>query len=432
MTRRAFFDTNVLLHADDLDAGDKRVRARALLRDALVANEGVLSTQVLQEFFVVATRKPGHEAATARRKVDLLARGGKRLALLLLASAFAGGAHDATGGPAARPRIVLLRSATFDAGHVPRGQTITFVLPLRNDGDTDLEITPPRRRGAEAQQVASRPQHVAPGKELDLRVTAETTFLRGPVTILFTSTSNDPAMPIVAIELHAVVDAFVDILPSERVVLERFHDEDKRTTMRIVSREPGELVVREVRAAGDPLGHELRRISPTEFELETWAPRGTAPGTSGGTLTIVTNSAHEPEREVHVTCTIKGRLAVSGALSFPATNLRPPGQDDVTRVLTITHVDGTAFTLTSARAASTRDGDADPNVDAIWQCAGASCRVSVTQRGGAGDTGLLGSLALTSNLPGEPAVHIPLQVEPSCRPRTGKSGPPLPCPPPLR
>lgn len=32
---RQFLDTNVLLYADDLDAGEKRQRARAVLRDAL-------------------------------------------------------------------------------------------------------------------------------------------------------------------------------------------------------------------------------------------------------------------------------------------------------------------------------------------------------------------------------------------------------------
>jgi len=70
---RRFLDTNVLLYADDLDAGDKRTRAQALLREAMASGEGVVSTQVLQEFFVIATRKLGVEPATARRKVELLA-----------------------------------------------------------------------------------------------------------------------------------------------------------------------------------------------------------------------------------------------------------------------------------------------------------------------------------------------------------------------
>ena len=70
---RRFLDTNILLYADDLDAGSKHEQARRVLRDALTAGEGVVSTQVLQEFFVVSTRKLGVEPATARRKVELLA-----------------------------------------------------------------------------------------------------------------------------------------------------------------------------------------------------------------------------------------------------------------------------------------------------------------------------------------------------------------------
>jgi predicted nucleic acid-binding protein len=74
MTERRFLDTNVLVYADDLDAGPKCSRAREILREALEAGTGVTSTQVLQEFFVVSTRKLGVPADVARRKVELLAR----------------------------------------------------------------------------------------------------------------------------------------------------------------------------------------------------------------------------------------------------------------------------------------------------------------------------------------------------------------------
>lgn len=70
---RRFLDTNVLVYADDLDAGAKRETARQILMDALGSGEGVLSTQVLQEFFVISTGKLGVESALARRKVELLA-----------------------------------------------------------------------------------------------------------------------------------------------------------------------------------------------------------------------------------------------------------------------------------------------------------------------------------------------------------------------
>jgi len=73
VSTRTFLDTNILIYADDLDGGDKREVAREILRDALTAG-GVVSTQVLQEFFVIATRKLGIDAEIARRKVILVAQ----------------------------------------------------------------------------------------------------------------------------------------------------------------------------------------------------------------------------------------------------------------------------------------------------------------------------------------------------------------------
>lgn len=71
---RRFLDTNVLVYADDLDAGKKRQRAQEILRSALTQGDGVLSTQVLQEFFSVSTRKLGVAPSDARRKIEILGR----------------------------------------------------------------------------------------------------------------------------------------------------------------------------------------------------------------------------------------------------------------------------------------------------------------------------------------------------------------------
>lgn len=53
----AFVDTNILVYAEDRDAGSKHVIARDLVADLWRSGEGVLSIQVLQEFFVTVTRK---------------------------------------------------------------------------------------------------------------------------------------------------------------------------------------------------------------------------------------------------------------------------------------------------------------------------------------------------------------------------------------
>ncbi len=54
---KTFVDTNVLIYAHDIDAGRKHDIAKAVLRDLWSERAGVLSTQVLQEFYVNATRK---------------------------------------------------------------------------------------------------------------------------------------------------------------------------------------------------------------------------------------------------------------------------------------------------------------------------------------------------------------------------------------
>ncbi len=52
-----FVDTNVLVYAEDRNAGIKHTAARDLVADLWRSGEGVLSVQVLQEFFVTVTRK---------------------------------------------------------------------------------------------------------------------------------------------------------------------------------------------------------------------------------------------------------------------------------------------------------------------------------------------------------------------------------------
>ncbi|NKB86616.1 MAG: PIN domain-containing protein [Acidobacteria bacterium] len=74
MSARSFIDTNVLVYTDDADSPDKRERALELLADLRTKGTGVLSTQVLQEYFVAATRKLGVDAKLARRKTELFSR----------------------------------------------------------------------------------------------------------------------------------------------------------------------------------------------------------------------------------------------------------------------------------------------------------------------------------------------------------------------
>ena len=57
MSGKTFIDTNVLIYAHDIDAHAKNDIAKAVLRELWSERTGVLSMQVLQEFYVNVTKK---------------------------------------------------------------------------------------------------------------------------------------------------------------------------------------------------------------------------------------------------------------------------------------------------------------------------------------------------------------------------------------
>jgi predicted nucleic acid-binding protein len=70
MSDKTFVDTNVLVYAHDVDAGARHDTAAQLVADLWETRRAVISTQVLQEFYVNATRKiPSPLPRSAARRV---------------------------------------------------------------------------------------------------------------------------------------------------------------------------------------------------------------------------------------------------------------------------------------------------------------------------------------------------------------------------
>jgi len=57
MSVKTFVDTSIQMYAHDLDAKEKHLAAKELLDELWANRTGVISTQVLQEFYVNVTRK---------------------------------------------------------------------------------------------------------------------------------------------------------------------------------------------------------------------------------------------------------------------------------------------------------------------------------------------------------------------------------------
>jgi len=67
----AFFDTHVLIYADDPSVPDKQKRADDLFTGHLQHGMAALSLQVLQEYYATVTRKFGIAPDFAQRRVEI-------------------------------------------------------------------------------------------------------------------------------------------------------------------------------------------------------------------------------------------------------------------------------------------------------------------------------------------------------------------------
>lgn len=56
---KVFLDTNILVYSLDQADAAKKAKCRELIRSLTAENRGVISTQVMQEFYVAATGKLG-------------------------------------------------------------------------------------------------------------------------------------------------------------------------------------------------------------------------------------------------------------------------------------------------------------------------------------------------------------------------------------
>jgi len=74
MAGRSFLDSNVLIYTDDASSPAKQRAALELIARCRRRRDGVVSLQVLEEYFAISTRKLGVDAAIARRKVELFSQ----------------------------------------------------------------------------------------------------------------------------------------------------------------------------------------------------------------------------------------------------------------------------------------------------------------------------------------------------------------------
>jgi predicted nucleic acid-binding protein len=66
MSDRVFLDANILVYAQDAAVPEKQRKSREIIAQLAESGDSVISTQIMQEFFVAATRKLGVEPLVAK------------------------------------------------------------------------------------------------------------------------------------------------------------------------------------------------------------------------------------------------------------------------------------------------------------------------------------------------------------------------------
>ncbi len=66
MSDRYFLDTNILVYALDSGSPEKQKQCREIIAQHADSGDGIVSTQVMQEFYVAATRKLGVDPLVAK------------------------------------------------------------------------------------------------------------------------------------------------------------------------------------------------------------------------------------------------------------------------------------------------------------------------------------------------------------------------------
>jgi hypothetical protein len=145
MPARSFFDANILIYADDKATPAKQRKALDLVAEHWRARTGVVSLQVLQEYFVAVTRKLRVDAAIARRKVELLAEfdvAVPEVADILAAPLLVLGRPDPPRGQAGWMRRALLRGSATCARDRRGSHRESFSIAA------EREISTPVARGS--------------------------------------------------------------------------------------------------------------------------------------------------------------------------------------------------------------------------------------------------------------------------------------------
>ena len=316
--------------------------------------------------------------------------------------------------PAAAPDpnspIATFAEFAHDFGEVSRGQKVRHAFVVRNDGKVDLEVL--NVAPTCGCTVAQFDRTIAPGKEGTINAVVDTTRFSGRISKGLTVKTNDPAHPLVSLQIMGEVKAFVDVLPAWRASFTTDQGKAAQQILYIKNMDPAfPLDVTGAISDNPNVDVKMQKIHDNEadagkgeFRLVLDLTPDAPIGPVAGTVTVTTT--HKRQRTVEIS--LDGR--VNGPIVyFPQTIVMYKDKDRTPR-LGGTIVLQTRPDLPPLQIGGAEADDAKMQVQQIGEAVNGSLRFALTWTDPEAKGLHEGKVRIKTGNTAMPLIEVPYQV----------------------
>lgn len=212
------------------------------------------------------------------------------------------------------PRIAVAEP-TKDFGTVPKGEKITHVFQVRNNGAGDLQIL--AAKPTCGCLVAEFDKVIKPGAVGRVTAIVDTAIFAGPISKSVMLETNDAAAPTAQLTVNAVVKPYVDAHPAGYLRFNLLEGETATQSVTLYSEEAEPFRILSVEDPQPWIEVRHRKLSASEavagagragqaqYRLDVTVKDGARIGPLAEKIRIVTNSKHQGEYLLAVSGTVR-------------------------------------------------------------------------------------------------------------------------------
>lgn len=204
------------------------------------------------------------------------------------------------------PKAVL-QETVYNFGAVMKGERVTHVFTVRNNGTKDLVF---EKAALTEQGMTIKLQKVIPpGGEGRVTLELATDQVQGSIEASALLYTNDPLRPTVQLSLKGRAKGIIDLLPYAAIFISAFKGEVKEGAVNIANNDKKPLQITKVQSESDRFRAQLQSVKEgEEYKLVVKLNPNAPPGRSKDIVRLFTNNEKMPQLNVPVNVFIKNEV----------------------------------------------------------------------------------------------------------------------------